>query len=156
MSRFSKSRTRSPGQASMEAQRAAVFVADTGTAKGKGVFAGRDFVAGELIEVCDVLPYRMSFDKLSDELQHVVFNWSQDDERLPFHAHVLGFGSFYNHANPANTRYEADRPNLTMRFYVATPVTRGTELTINYNADDGGPVSDDDYWFEEMKIDRID
>ena len=132
-----------------------VFVADTGTAKGNGVFAARDLVDGELIEVCDVLPYRMSFDKLSDELQHVVFDWSEDDEWLPFHAHVLGFGSFYNHANPANTRYEADRPNLQMRFYVVRAVTAGTELTINYDSD-GGPDADEGYWFEEMNIDRLD
>ncbi len=134
-----------------------VFVADTGTARGEGVFAGRDFAAGELVEVCDVLPYRMSFDKLSDELQQRVFDWSEDEEPLPFHAHVLGFGSFYNHANPANTRYEADRPNLKMRYYVVDAVKAGTELTINYNSA-GGPESDpdDDYWFEEMKIERLD
>lgn len=139
-----------------EPQSAAIFVADTGTAKGKGVFAGRDFAPGDLVETCDVLPYRMSFDKLSRDLQHVVFNWSEDDDRLPFHAHVMGFGSFYNHANPANTRYEADRPNLQMRFFVVQAVAKGTELTINYNAEAGDTTSDDDFWFDEMKIRRID
>ena len=132
-----------------------VYVAETGTVKGKGVFAARDLAAGELVETCSVLPYRMSFDKLSRELQHCVFNWSEDDEALPFHAHALGCGSFYNHANPANMRYEADRPQLEMRFYMVEAVTAGTELTINYNAEDGGPTWDDDYWFEEMKIRRV-
>ena len=134
-----------------------VFTADTGSARGEGVFAARDFAPGELVETCDVLPYRMSFDLLSDELQQRVFDWSEDDERLPFHAHVLGFGSFYNHANPANTRYEADRPRLLMRFYVVDAVRAGTELTINYNSA-GGPESDaaDDYWFEAMNIQRLD
>ncbi|MEO8935365.1 MAG: SET domain-containing protein-lysine N-methyltransferase [Burkholderiaceae bacterium] len=134
---------------------AAIYVAETGTPRGKGVFAGRDFKAGELVEVCTVLPYRMSFDKLSHELQHVVFNWSEDDEILPFHAHAMGFGSFYNHANPANMRYETDRIELAMRFYVVGPVARDTELTINYDADDGGPSSEGGYWFEEMGIERL-
>ena len=132
-----------------------LYVADTGTARGRGVFANRDFVADELVETCAVLPYRMSFDKLSVELQHCVFNWSEDGERLPFHAHAMGFGSYFNHANPANLRYESDRPRLEMRFYTVTDVARGTELTINYNAEDGGPTWDDDYWFDEMGIARL-
>ncbi len=139
----------------MQPQTPDIYVAETGTARGKGVFAARDFAEGELVETCTVLPYRMSFDKLSKELQHCVFNWSEDDEPTPFHAHALGCGSYYNHANPANLRYEADRPNLAMRFFAVQAVARDTELTINYNAEDGGPAWDDDYWFEEMKIKRI-
>lgn len=129
-------------------------IADTGTPRGNGVFAGRDFAAGELLEVCTVLPYRMSFDRLSPELQQVVFDWSDDDDPRPFHAHVMGFGSFYNHANPANVRYEAHRDALEMRFYTVEPIARGTELTINYDGD-GGPTADEDYWFEAMGIRRI-
>ncbi len=136
----------------MTSQPPKIHVADTGTPRGRGVFATRDLAEGELLEVCDVLPYRMSFDRLSPELQRVVFNWSDDDERLPFHAHVLGLGSFYNHANPANVRYEADRDNLLMRFYAVAAVGEGTELTINYDSDDGGPTSSDRFWFDEMGI----
>jgi len=134
---------------------ASIYVAETGTARGKGVYAARDFARGELVENCTVLPYRMSFDKLSHELQHCVFNWSEDDEPTPFHAHAQGFGSFYNHANPANLYYEKDRKNLQMRFFAVDALSSGTELTINYNAEDGGPTWDDDYWFEEMNIRRI-
>ena len=132
-----------------------IAIDDTGTPRGAGVFATRDLAAGTLIEASTVLPYRMSFDKLSRELQHVVFNWSDDDERLPFHAHALGFGSYFNHASPANVRYEADRDALLMRFYVVEDVRAGTELTINYDSDDGGPTSTDSFWFEEMKIERL-
>lgn len=131
-----------------------IYVSDTGTARGNGVFAGRDFAAGEHIETCTVLPYRMSFDLLSDELQRVVFDWSDDDDPRPFHAHVLGMGSFYNHANPANVRYEAHRDLLEMRYYTVEPIARGTEMTINYDGD-GGPTSDEDYWFEAMGIPRL-
>lgn len=139
----------------MTSESPSLYVAETGTPRGKGVYAGRDFAAGELVETCTVLPYRMSFDKLSRALQRCVFNWSEDDEPTPFHAHAMGFGSFYNHANPANLRYEADRPHLEMRFFTVDAVVRGTELTINYNAEDGGPTWDDDYWFEEMNIKRL-
>ena len=133
---------------------AALYLADTGTPRGNGVFAGRDFVAGELLEACTVLPYRMSFDRLGPALQRLVFDWSDDDDPRPFHAHVLGFGSFYTHANPANCRYEAHRDALEMRFYTVEAVTRGTELTINYDGD-GGPTADEEYWFEEMGIRRL-
>ena len=86
---------------------------------------------------------------------HSVFLRIDNSQSLPFHAHVLGFGSFYNHANPANLYYEKDRKNLQMRFFAVDAVARGTELTINYNAEDGGPSWDDDYWFEEMNIRRL-
>ena len=131
-----------------------LYVADTGTPRGNGVFAARDFPAGALLEVCTVLPYRMSFDRLGPELQTMVFDWSEDDDPRPFHAHVLGFGSFYNHANPSNCRYEAHRDALEMHYYTVVPIARGTELTINYDGD-GGPTSDEDYWFEAMGIPRL-
>jgi hypothetical protein len=133
----------------------ATYLADTGTTKGQGVFASRDFMADELVEMCEVVAYRIGFDDLTPELQQRVFNWSIDEEPMPLHVHALGNGSFYNHANPANMRYEADRDALEIRFFTVVPVGKDTELTINYNAEDGGPTWNDDYWFREMKIEPI-
>ncbi len=58
----------------------------------------------------------------------------------------------YNHDNPANMRYEADKKNLTLKFSAARNIRTGEELTINYNALGGEASSDDNIWFERMNV----
>lgn len=132
----------------------AAFVKDTGTAKGRGVFAARDFAADEVVEIAPVILFaRKDFVGVPKPLKHVIFNWNwlvgQKDDRQ---AIALGFGSLYNHANPANMRYEADATLPAMRFVAVRDIAAGEELTINYNAHGGGHTWDDNQWFERMKI----
>lgn len=58
----------------------------------------------------------------------------------------------YNHNNPANLRYEADKENSFLRFIAVKPIAQGEELTVNYNAYGGGAQWHDDNWFDRMKI----
>ncbi len=79
------------------------YIKEAGTEKGRGVFAGRDFKKGELIEVAPVIVMYRPFAQVPPVLQTVVFNWtSLANLPQPAAAVVLGFGSMYNHANPAN------------------------------------------------------
>lgn len=55
------------------------------------------------------------------------------------HAVALGYGSLFNHDNPASLRYEADPGNLSLRFIATRDIAAGEELTINYNAPQGKP-----------------
>ncbi len=130
------------------------YVKDTGTAKGRGVFAGRAFGAGEVVEVAPVLLFAMKdFVGVPKPIKHVIFNWNwlvgQKDDRQ---AIALGYGSLYNHANPANLRYEADADLPAMRFIAVRDIAEGEELTINYNAHGGGHEWPDNNWFERMKV----
>ena len=131
-------------------------VKDTGTDMGRGVFAKRSFEEGEVVEVATVLVLKTDFDALPELLQNYVFNWTAltagaSDQ----HALALGYGSMYNHDNPANLRYGADIGKGVMRYVAARPIQEGEELTINYNAWGGVPASDHDNWFDRRGIDLV-
>jgi len=132
-----------------------VYVRDTGTAKGRGVFAARPFRAGEVVEVCPVILFRKEYKVLHRELKTMVFHWPVPEGAAATQALALGYGSLYNHANPSNLRYETDAAEAVMRFIAARDVAADEELTINYNADGGATASEDEWWFEEKGIKLI-
>jgi SET domain-containing protein len=116
-----------------------VYVKDTGTPKGRGVFAARRFGVGDVIEECPVMLLKKPYETLHKELKTI-------------QALALGYGSLYNHSNPSNLRYETDGEALLLRLVAVRGIEPDEELTINYNADAGAPVSDEDWWFEEKGI----
>jgi hypothetical protein len=127
------------------------FVKETGTARGRGVFANREFQLGDLVEESPVIIVR--FDQIPEEIKRIVFNW---EELLSGagkgSAIALGYGSLYNHARQANMRYEADGVRLVISFIAVSHITRGEELTINYNSPSGVPGEHGDHWFKQMNI----
>lgn len=132
-----------------------IYVRDTGTPKGRGVFAARGFTAGEVVEECPVVLFRKSYETLHKELKTIVFHWDSPEGSAATQALALGYGSLYNHANPANLRYETDGSSLVLRLVTVRDISPDEELTINYNADGGAAVSDEDWWFEEKKIELV-
>ncbi len=133
-----------------------VYVRDTGTPKGRGVFAARRFDAGEVVEECPVILFKKPYEVLHKELKTVVFHWPVPEGAATTQALALGYGSLYNHANPSNLRYEADETGLLLRLTAVRDIPADEELTINYNADGGAPASNEDWWFEEKKIRLVD
>lgn len=127
----------------------------TGTAKGRGVFALRDFANGEVVEEAPALLGKFGGGD-GGAFKHLEFAWSkligQEATRLYQAAIALGNGSFYNSANPANMRYEADEAPEVIRFIAARAIAAGEELTINYSAAGGGTTSATDAWFDRMKV----
>ena len=132
-----------------------VYVKDTGTPKGRGVFAARAFTAGEVVEECPVVLLRKPYEALHKELKTFVFHWEVPEGAAATQALALGYGSLYNHANPANMRYETDGASLVLRLIAVRDIRPDEELTINYNAEGGGEASDEDWWFEEKKIELV-
>ena len=63
-----------------------------------------------------------------------------------------GYGSMYNHANPANMIYQADPVALTLVFTATRAINREEELTINYNARGGGRAWHDENWFKREGV----
>ena len=129
-----------------------VYVKDTGTRKGRGVFAARAFRAGEVVEECPVVLLRKPYEVLHRELKTVVFHWEVPEGSAAKQALAIGYGSLYNHSNPSNMRYETDGESRVVRFITVRDVEPGEELTINYNAGGGAHVSEDEWWFEEKGI----
>lgn len=137
----------------MEWTQAIGVVRHTGTTKGRGVFAPRDIDQGEVVELCPAIVIRVPFDDLPAELQQTVFCWGRLARTDESFAVALGYGGMYNHANPANLRYEAVPDCDGIRFTAARAIRSGEELTVNYEAEGGGHVCDDEgHWFETVGV----
>lgn len=132
-----------------------LYVADTGTAKGRGVFAAKGFKADEIVEVCPVVIIRCHTNVMPPELRTLVFDWAVLANIPDSNALALGFGSLYNHSNPANMRYRAGPSGQSLLFIAARDIAVGEELTVNYDAIGGGPEWHDNNWFERMGIQPI-
>lgn len=100
---------------------------------GRGVFAKRDIDAGEVIEVSPmlVLDSRLVTWVLRiTPLRNYFYQWGED--RL-VSALALGFGSLYNHSFDPNAVYEKNIDERTITFTAREDISKGEEITINYN-----------------------
>jgi hypothetical protein len=129
-----------------------VVVGDTGSAKGRGVFAQRRIAAEEIVEESPVVLIDVPFRDFPDEIKRVVFSWGKLCNNGASYAIALGYGSMYNHDNPANMRYQADPVKMVMRFIAVRAIESGEELTVNYNAVGGGAQWHDNNWFDRMNV----
>jgi SET domain len=133
----------------------AIYIKDTGTARGRGAFAARRFSSGDVVESCPVVLFHGKASAVPGEVRRLLFNWSVLANTLSTHCLALGYGSLYNHDNPASMRYEADVPGQLMHFIATREIATDEELTVNYNARGGGHLSLDDSWFRGQGVDRI-
>lgn len=127
----------------------AVYVKETGTPRGRGAFASRAFTCGELVEACPVVLFEpLPERRLPMDIKRIVFGWGKLLRlQRPRPAIVLGYGSIYNHSNPAGMRCEADPANNVLRFIAIRDIAVDEELTINYNSIGNG-ISSEDSWFD--------
>ena len=129
------------------------YVKDTGTSKGRGVFTARKITAGEIVEACPVIVFKAVWEASPLELQFMVCDWSYyAKQESGLYGVMLGFGSMYNHNNPANLRCHALAGPGIMQFIAARDIAVGEELTINYNETEDGITSTDDAWFQATGI----
>jgi SET domain-containing protein len=121
------------------------YLASTGTVKGLGVFASRTIACDEVIEIAPVVQTQVPFIEIHPELQRRVFDWERIASIKDTSAVALGYGSMYNHANPANMRYESAFGGDAIKFVSVREIQEDEELTINYNGPE--PLSTEDTWF---------
>jgi hypothetical protein len=145
----------SPPSHALSASDAGLYVAHTGTPKGRGVYSARAYAAGDVVELAPVILFDGKFKAIPAEVRELLFNWSALAGAQVAHGLALGYGSLYNHDNPANLRYEADEPRRVLRFIAARDVAAGEELTINYNDARGVHAEEGDTWFAKHGIEAI-
>ena len=111
---------------------------------GYGVFAGRDYQKGEVVEKCVFLELSNNIEttKIRPELRNYVFqsHLTPGNEIIAF-----GNGSLFNHHDKPNleTLFNSDKKDKRIMLYSATrPIKRGDELFINYGKG----------WFERHDI----
>jgi uncharacterized protein len=113
--------------------------------KGRGVFAGKGFKKGEIIEACPVivLPGKDIPHIEKTELSWYYFLW--DDELA---AIALGYGSLYNHSHTPNSEIDIDHQNHVIVFKALGDIRKGEEITHDYDwpSDGSVPVP---AWFRE-------
>lgn len=132
-----------------------IYIAETGTALGRGAFADRDFAPGEVVERAPVILLDYAMKELSLPVQQVVFNWSKLCDEPEKYALVLGFGSIYNHSDDPNTRYSADPENLSMIYTAVRAIKRGEQITVSYNQVPEGAEARKRNWFEIHRVEQI-
>lgn len=121
-----------------------------GNGKDWGVVANEAVQAGSVVEVAPIVRLYEAITDQHLSLQRRVYDWGALGGTSGDTALALGYGSMYNHANPANLRYRAIHNGVAsaLEFVAARNIARGEELTVNYNDTKGDIASARDVWFE--------
>lgn len=100
---------------------------------GRGLFAGAEIAAGDLVTSASVLLIPPEQTAHVDEglMRHYVFDWTPDADTTQY-AVAFGEISFCNHSPAPNCRFELDRERLCVSLYACRDIEAGAELTIDY------------------------
>src|SRR5881296_1803041 len=113
--------------------------------RGRGMFARRKFLKGELIERAPVIALNEKQWPFAQKtiLSDYAFDWGEHDEQA---AIALGYVSIYNHSYAPNAQLEELLDELMMEVIAIRDIEADEEITINYNGD---PEKQDPLWFTE-------
>jgi SET domain-containing protein len=112
---------------------------------GRGMFAGRNFLKGELIERAPVVVINQKQWPAAEKtiLSDYAFDWGEKDEHA---AIAFGYISIYNHSYSPNAQLEQMLDELMMEIIAIKDIQEGEQITINYNGD---PANQDPLWFTQ-------
>jgi len=102
---------------------------------GKGVFAAKDILKGELIERCPAVLFSIDDPSNADKgiLERYCFYFGDEPNVKKALAIVFGYGSFYNHSYEPNAKYVRRPSEMVMDFIAIKNIKKGEEITTNYN-----------------------
>lgn len=104
------------------------------SAHGRGVFARRDYEAGELLESCPVL----RLDEVGAKAL-VSYRWGVPDR--PDFFFPLGLGALYNHLDTPHARGRLDLARQVLEIWAEAKIETGQEVLVSY----GDSYFDDDF-----------
>jgi hypothetical protein len=113
---------------------------DTGTEKGRGIFALEDISAGTVIEVCPVIT--VGTHNIPDDggaPDGYLLDWDEGTEGAE-HCMPLGYIMLYNHSPNSNVDLENDYEEMTITSTATRDIKEGEEILWNYDCD---------IWFDE-------
>jgi SET domain-containing protein len=118
--------------------------------RGRGMFACRKVLKGELIERAPVIPINEKQWPSAQKtiLSDYAFDWGEHDEHA---AIALGYVSIYNHSYSPNAQLEELLDELMMEVVAIRDIRPGEEVTINYNGD---PANQDSLWFTQRVVSK--
>lgn len=107
---------------------------DETVGKGRGVFTNSDLDPMTTIEISSVLVLnaaeRAAVEKTA--LYNYIFEWGKENEQCCV---AWGYISMYNHSYASNCEYYMDFENSSITVKTVRAISKGEELTINYNGD---------------------
>jgi hypothetical protein len=108
-----------------------LFIKQT-SAMGRGVFANRDFAAGEIIEECPIL--RLPSSNMIAPLWQQEYAFTFDGQPVL----ALGYGSLYNHSDKPNATYDISKRKQRVIIKACQLIRRRSQIFIDYgwNEDD--------------------
>jgi len=116
--------------------------------KGRGAFAKKSIKKETVIDVAYVVPIpNNEYKKIRKTiLYNYCYIW-EDPKHIPTfkNAITLSVSQFINHSYEPNVKYLYDYENKAIEFSAIKDISKGEELTVNYNGlvDDKSPV-----WFK--------
>jgi len=112
---------------------------------GRGMFAARKFLKGELIERAPVVAIdeKKWPNAAKTILSDYAFDWGEKDEHA---AIAMGYISIYNHSYAPNAQLEQMLDEMMMEIIAIKDIEAGEQITINYNGD---PENKDELWFTQ-------
>ncbi|NQZ14539.1 MAG: SET domain-containing protein-lysine N-methyltransferase [Alphaproteobacteria bacterium] len=109
---------------------------DTGTARGRGVFAREFIKEGEIIECVPAIPVATSaIPEEGGAPDGYLLDWDPEEEGQE-HCLALGMVMLYNHSESgANIRMESDTGEMTITVFALRNIQPGEELFWDYACD---------------------
>ncbi|MSR13067.1 MAG: SET domain-containing protein-lysine N-methyltransferase [Gammaproteobacteria bacterium] len=116
-------------------QRCPLIYYQSSAGKGRGVFAGRQFEAEELIERVPVIVFPAAECAVLEKtlVDAYDFTWETEETQT---ALALGYGSLYNHSFEPNARYVRLFESEEIEFTALRRIEKDEEILINYNGGD--------------------
>jgi len=101
---------------------------------GRGIFTKKDIPADTVIEISPVIVMSQADRLLLDKtlLHDYIFEWGEKKDQCCM---ALGLVPIYNHSYQSNCEYFMNFDDNTIFVKTVTQITKGEELTINYNGD---------------------
>ena len=112
------------------------YVMTKDTIYNRGVFAGRDFKEGELVEVCPILEFALS-DKVKEfprKIEKAVFKWRllTGNSAVDKYCLVLGFAGAYKDTQEGfNLVCKSDEARAVIGFFALRDISKNEELLID-------------------------
>ena len=127
-----------------------LVVKETADGRGRGVFAAREYVQGEAVEVSPVWLIDMRWEDLPHSLKLVVYDWGVLAQTpSPTCAVALGVGSLFNHSTAHNLKFQALPEQKAIEFVALRDIDLGEELLVDYNSDMGDSGAS---WFDLVGV----
>ncbi|MFX1349061.1 MAG: SET domain-containing protein-lysine N-methyltransferase [Promethearchaeota archaeon] len=116
--------------------------------KGRGVFAKKNLIKGEIIDIAYViLISNRDWDLIADTvISNYSFEWDDPKYKGEYESAIsLGISQFINHSYKPNVKYRYSHKDKSIEYITIRDISKGEEITVNYNGrtSDKSPV-----WFE--------